>query len=246
MASIYGTLTLGELIEALEQWVSKNEEEAGGRVKALDRRVYFAFGWAIPTRLASYRGHYDHLALGYTAGGDHTGKTIMVRELLAELKGSVGKTHTGWKGGDYEMGLETPVWVDNPGHTSSTMILGMVNDTYDCHIRTAQEDDRAYWYRQFEEDNHVDRGLAPREPDKEQDEPPKAKCGSGPCEADAVALVHWNGKEVLCCEDCGRGMNNLSQHMGWGDIIFTSLATGQTMVFKKLVGEGGGNTPSQT
>lgn len=75
--------------------------------------VIFDFG-PKPTTLASWRGIYAELALGY----DDVVASPTVAELLAECRRADGATFTGWKGGDFTMGRETAVWVANPGETS--------------------------------------------------------------------------------------------------------------------------------
>ena len=137
-----GTITLGGFIELLKEWVEQKEKEAGGKKAALQYHVYFDFASAVPATLDSYRGYFYHLALGYEAGGEYTAtKLITVEELLKELKEAIGKTYSGWKGGDFKMNLKTPVWVDNPGHCSGTLILGLRSDTYSAIIHTCNEED---------------------------------------------------------------------------------------------------------
>lgn len=135
-------ITLGKLIEQVERWVEKAEEECKGRDGALRAHVCFDWGRAIPTTLDSYRGFYNQLALGYEAGGEyHATVRKTVGDFLTELKEAVGKEYTGWKGGEYTMNEETPVWVDNPGSCCGTAIVevGMFYD-HALHLQTAQED----------------------------------------------------------------------------------------------------------
>lgn len=61
--------------------------------------------------LLSYRGYYDHLAIQPTGDIDTAGK------LLAECNRADGRVYEGYKGGDYRMGLETPVWFSEWGTT---------------------------------------------------------------------------------------------------------------------------------
>ena len=58
------------------------------------------------------------------------------------------------------------------------------------------------------------------------------KCEQSGCEAEAVAVSHFNGKDLNQCEDHCRAINNLSQHMGWSKMVFTDLNTGLSMEFK--------------
>lgn len=58
-------------------------------------------------------------------------------------------------------------------------------------------------------------------------------CKSSGCEKEAIAICHWPGQETLMCEEHCRGANNISLVMGAGRVMFTSLETGQTMVFQR-------------
>lgn len=78
-------MTLGKLIEALE-------------AKSPDAEV---MGFADPH---SYRGYYSDLAL------EPTRKLEKVSKLLAIARSAMGETYQGYKGGDYDMGKQTPVW----------------------------------------------------------------------------------------------------------------------------------------
>jgi len=61
----------------------------------------------VSDKARSYRGYYSDLAIepGETRVGD----------LLDVLKDSLGKTFTGYKGGDFVMKKNTPLWVANSG-----------------------------------------------------------------------------------------------------------------------------------
>lgn len=49
----------------------------------------------------------------------------------------IGKTFTGYKGGDFEMSRRTPVWVANYGNAGNTGIVGIHDDGYSVIILTA-------------------------------------------------------------------------------------------------------------
>lgn len=112
-------MTLGKLIRLLEMEKQDNE-------------VRFDFGYFRPRGLESYRGSYDHLALSYTEDHAH----FTVADLLALLKGAIGKTFQGWKGGDYVMGEYTPIWVANSGESPSTAVEGIADCDYLTIIAT--------------------------------------------------------------------------------------------------------------
>lgn len=102
-------MTLGELIAALRQF-------------PVGHPVYYDVWNAAftPRRPASYRGYYCDLALGHTSGSMTT-----VGDLLGWLEVADGRVYEGWKGGDYEMTLDTVLWVDNPGECHGIAIVGV-------------------------------------------------------------------------------------------------------------------------
>ena len=102
-------LTVGELILLLEQVEDKNLE------------VRFDFGYFHPTGLDSWRGSYCELAYEYSNKDD----APTVKKVLVELKSAIGKTFSGYKGGDYVMGKTTPLWVANCGDSNNTAIVGI-------------------------------------------------------------------------------------------------------------------------
>jgi hypothetical protein len=120
-----------------------NEIENCGTTKdnGEEKDVCFDFGSAVPTSLDSWRGSYNELALGYKLSGyDNNAEhfsTITAKGLLAELKSAIGKTYTGWKGGEFTMNERTPVWVSHPGNASNTAIVGVLNEGWRLVILTA-------------------------------------------------------------------------------------------------------------
>ena len=96
-------LTLGELILKIEQvsptYINHKEKEE-------DKIVKYDFGYFKPTFLMSWRGSYCELAIGYSE--EEKDKTV--KEFLKELKEAIGKTYQGYKGGDYVMGKNSPIF----------------------------------------------------------------------------------------------------------------------------------------
>lgn len=113
-------LTLGELILKLEAIADKTKQ------------VHFAFEYAHPTQLDSWRGSYDELALGFSLEG----QAPTVAALLEELKSAIGKTFEGYKGGQYVMGKNTPVWVANYGNTGNTGIVEVLEKDWTVILET--------------------------------------------------------------------------------------------------------------
>lgn len=120
-------LNLGELIDVLA-------------ARPKDQTVRFDIGSLYPTRLMSYRGYYEQLALGYMDRDDKGSKGFPnVDAVLAELRSAIGATFTGYKGGEYVMRSETPLWVANYGNTSETIIVGVCDNDYQTVLATAYE-----------------------------------------------------------------------------------------------------------
>jgi hypothetical protein len=98
-------LTLGSLIQILEGYPS------GHQVRYEDGRV--------PSQFDSWRGVYAELTLMSGAADSMT-----VGNLLTEARAADGSTFQGYKGGDFTMGLHTPVWADEYGDCFYNGILG--------------------------------------------------------------------------------------------------------------------------
>ena len=127
-------LSLGQLISELENLDLKYDEKEM-------KSICFDFGSAIPTTLDSYRGYYDELAIGYTLTGydnndNHFGDK-KADEFLKELKATIGKEFTGWKGGEYTMDENTPLWIANPGNAGGTGVVGVIDVSWQIVILTA-------------------------------------------------------------------------------------------------------------
>lgn len=127
-------MTLGEAIAILEnaelQYIDYEKQ-------VTDKSIVFDFGYMKPDGLASWRGIYAELAIGYSEDGDYP----LAKDFLAELKEAVGKTYEGYKGGDFTMGKATPLHVDNYGHSSSTALVAIEVRDYDVLLRTWALDD---------------------------------------------------------------------------------------------------------
>jgi len=96
--------------------------------------VRFDFARFEPRKLDSYRGYYDHLALGWS---ERTEEKVTVASLLAECRLAVGSHYTGYKGGEYKMLLSRPLWVANWGDCHDTAIVGVVDAGWQVVIETA-------------------------------------------------------------------------------------------------------------
>jgi hypothetical protein len=100
-------MKLNDLIDALTEVDPKTE-------------IVFDDG-AVPTAFDSWRGIYAELALGY----EHQGRCL-AGDLCKAAEKAVGKTFEGYKGGEFVMSAETPVWRDNYGEYTCTGIMKLV------------------------------------------------------------------------------------------------------------------------
>ena len=125
-------LSLGEVIAEIEECGTQQDN-------GQDKEICYDFGTAVPTDLESYRGSYNELALGYKLTGydNDAESAASAKDLLQHLKKAIGKQYTGWKGGQYTMSEDTPVWVANPGNGGSTAIIGILNERWRLVIITA-------------------------------------------------------------------------------------------------------------
>ena len=82
----------------------------GGLIKFLSREnadIVVPLGF---THAHSYRGSYDNLAF-------EPAENVTVGVMLACARGALGRTFTGWKGGEYTMDEYTDVWLAEEGTT---------------------------------------------------------------------------------------------------------------------------------
>jgi hypothetical protein len=114
-----GVMTLGELTAALENvdpTLPIILDEGGS-----------------PGDFESYRGYYDHLAI------EPGGGPVPVGDFLHRCREAKGATFTGYKGGEYVMGDDTPVWVSEYGHASEVGLTGVSVGDLEVLLITDQE-----------------------------------------------------------------------------------------------------------
>ena len=68
---------------------------------------------------ASYRGYYSDLSF------EPTGAPVTVEAFLAECRSCLGQTFTGYKGGDFRMDDDTPLWIAEYGSAPGRAIMGV-------------------------------------------------------------------------------------------------------------------------
>ena len=97
-------ITLGKFIELLEE------------VPAENTIMFDMLLDLVPTTMHSDRGSYDEIGIGYDLN-DNIMERPTVSKLLAHCKQSLGKTFTGYKGGDYPVTKERLMNMSNYGST---------------------------------------------------------------------------------------------------------------------------------
>ena len=120
-------LSLGELMDKIKPLI--NDEI----------KVVYDFCGAFPTSIDSWRGSYDELSLNHINGED-TAKKLTGNEFHALLEQAIGATYQGYKGGEYIMSKDTPVWVDSYGKYTETAIVGVFNNGYEVVLVTGRRD----------------------------------------------------------------------------------------------------------
>lgn len=118
-------ITLGELLLKLEAIPESPDK--------VDRKVVFEFEGIFPTNFDSWRGIYREIALGFST---EYSEGITHSEFIEEVKQSIGKEFTGYKGGEFLMSKHTPVWVANYGTSYHNAIVDITFDEYEVKIIT--------------------------------------------------------------------------------------------------------------
>lgn len=114
-------LTLGKLIEALEAVPDKTIP------------IWFDKGRGSPGGLGSYRGYYSDLAF-------ETGAPCMVDSVLKHAKKALDTIFEGYKGGDFLMDADTPLWRSEWGECSGVAIMDIRVEPYKVTMITKKVD----------------------------------------------------------------------------------------------------------
>ena len=117
-----GQLSLGDIIERCEEILKGREGEC---------YVVFDFEYARPQSFDSWRGIYEELAIGFEFGGD-----VKLSEFIESAKDAVGQTFSGYKGGEFTMTKDTPVWVANYGNSGGTAVVGVLDEGWQAVLLT--------------------------------------------------------------------------------------------------------------
>ncbi len=109
--------------------------KAINKLSALDANMPIVFdSGESPGEPHSYRGYYSDLSLA------PDNKPRAVKDVLADLKSANGATFTGYKGGDFPMGDNTPLWAARHGCTGPAIMSVQVVDGR-CVLETREIED---------------------------------------------------------------------------------------------------------
>lgn len=143
-------LLLGEMILKLE---AVNDKTKPLFIDLLDKRPKGIDSWRGSYRELSIRtedfGSYNTDKVTYESeyGNSYEQKEIgkenpTVADWLEVLKEAIGKTFVGYKGGDYLMGKNTPVWLAEYGNSSFEIEKDKFKNVYFVDVK--EKDDRVY------------------------------------------------------------------------------------------------------
>lgn len=134
-------ITLGKLIEVLE--AIHLREDGDMKVVVVGAEEEYGEQCTL-VEPHSYRGYYSDLAFQpqsnavVTAAGAFQHLTVEAVLILA--RGSLGHTFTGYKGGDFKMQLDTPLWVARYGCTGHRiMSLTYNHEDYRLVVQVEKE-----------------------------------------------------------------------------------------------------------
>lgn len=112
-------MTLGELIDTLESFP----------FSASHANVVFDDKHKISGALNSFRGVNSELSVEYTNTTEYNSVTLI--RFIQILLSNINNTFFGWKGGEYKMTRNTPLWVANSGRSRGFQLYDDV-DEYAC------------------------------------------------------------------------------------------------------------------
>ena len=131
-----GGLTLGEFLQRLKIERSRINKDMW---KHDEVQVFYDIGDLFPTEFASFRGYYEDIALGFSAG-EIAYEPQTVDEFIERTEATIGATFYGYKGGDFKMDEDSALWIANWGDSSSTVVYDVRLHSFQIVIHTRYED----------------------------------------------------------------------------------------------------------
>lgn len=111
-------LTLGEMVKFLSD-------------KRRNLPIKFDTG-VFPGRLGSYRGYYSDLAIAPSSD------PLTIEGFLPSALAAIGAEFTGYKGGEFRMNSDTPLWLSDYGICSDIAIVGIYATDDEVVLQTKQ------------------------------------------------------------------------------------------------------------
>lgn len=129
-------LSLGKLIEKLEEIVN-NKKLEGKKLEEIN--IYYDFEYLFPLQFDSWRGSYDELCLDINMTDNDLLKPkdpLNILDFISLCKNTIGKEFYGYKGGDYIMDENTPIWVANYSHSGNTALIDVLDYGFEVILIT--------------------------------------------------------------------------------------------------------------
>ena len=86
--------------------------------------------------LHSYRGYYEDLAFERDINEE-----TEVSKLLQHCQSAMGRRFTGWKGGEFLMGEDTPLWISEVGEADGMRLLDLEEFDDGVYIPVYEEEE---------------------------------------------------------------------------------------------------------
>jgi hypothetical protein len=118
---------LGMLIDKMKEIIDNHKNDE----KEKEVLVNYDFEYLFPRSFSSWRGSYDELALDFYEYDYKDIKPLTIQQFYKLCLDTVGQEFTGWKGGEYIMSRDTPIWIANSGHSGSTAIIDVLDKGYE-------------------------------------------------------------------------------------------------------------------
>jgi hypothetical protein len=87
-----------------------------------------------PVNLDSWRGSYNELAIDY----DDSVKGMSFKKFHKMMNDAIGETFTGYKGGEYTMNRQTPVWAAHYGESGKDGVCKITKEGNKVIIKTTK------------------------------------------------------------------------------------------------------------
>jgi hypothetical protein len=125
-------LTLGKLLSLIKKFYETENE--------LKQQVIFDFCSTFPHSFHSWRGDYYQISLDYHLWDDDE-QPLLAEQFIKMMENDViGKVFFGWKGGEFTMTEDTPVWVSTQRGGHHTAVVGVTSSYSSIIIQTSYKE----------------------------------------------------------------------------------------------------------